>query len=61
MYFFEQNIPTFTLQYLEAEHGYVAVPALLRLEYGNGGVWGSEWDEGSVLEAAVDAIISKHR
>lgn len=59
--FCKQNIPTFNLQYLEAQHGYVAVPALLRLGGGNGGVWGSESGEGSLLEAAVDKIISKHR
>lgn len=59
--FCKQNIPTFNLQYLEAQHGYVAVPALVRLGDGNGGGWGNEWGEGSLVEAAVDEIISKHR
>lgn len=36
--FCKQNIPTFILQYSEAQHGYVAVPALVKLGYGNGGI-----------------------
>lgn len=59
--FCKQNTPNFILQFLEVQRGYVAVPALVRLGYRNGGVGVVNGVKAAFLEVAVDEIISKHK